>query len=267
MATANMTERTPTEQVIRHMLAGVFDDATPESLRAAAEDIAQVGLRRAPTIEDIDAFVSRHAVLLRSSARPARRSSALTEGLRKAKGLASAGAAAAVERMQAAGSLAGQGGEAKRRITTLRNARKRAKTLSRFRSEDAQTAAYRMQYELLAKAMDDPELAAVLDTYDADVSPGRQRQLLFSNALYVHALYAYRTGVLDWGELHGHARVLLQNRIFREYWEATRYHRASLPERSVESRIGRMIDSLARDLDESDADEWWVVGEAPEDRS
>lgn len=120
----------------------------------------------------------------------------------------------------------------------------------------------RLQAYLLDKALDDPDLAAVLSTID-EVDPVRRRQYLFANAMYTNALLAYRVGVVNWEELHGHLRVICQSSLFREYWNATRHHRASLKDGSTESRVGRMVDVLIRDLDEADTDEWWVVGEPP----
>ncbi|GGM09284.1 hypothetical protein GCM10010129_61490 [Streptomyces fumigatiscleroticus] len=118
----------------------------------------------------------------------------------------------------------------------------------------------RLQSYLLDKALDDPDLAAVMSTID-DASPTRRRQYLFANAMYTNALLAYRVGVVNQEELHGHLRVICQNAIFREYWDATRHHRASLKDGSTEARVGRMTDALIHDLDESDTEEWWVVGE------
>ncbi|MEV5981745.1 DUF6082 family protein [Streptomyces sp. NPDC052114] len=122
----------------------------------------------------------------------------------------------------------------------------------------------RLQWELLSKAMEDPTLAAVLDTYDGSVPPAKHRQFLFANAVYTNALLAYRIGNVSRVELFGHLRGTLQNPIFREYWEATRAARASLVEDSVEAQIGRMVDELVHDLDEADTEEWWVVGTPPQ---
>ncbi|MFE0177268.1 DUF6082 family protein [Streptomyces sp. NPDC059002] len=119
----------------------------------------------------------------------------------------------------------------------------------------------RLQFYLLSKAMDDPDLAAVLSTVEAP--PTTRRQYLFANALYTNALLAYRVGVVNWEELHGHLRVICRNPVFREYWEATRHHRASLGDSSDESRVGHMMDGLIRDLEDPDTEEWWVVGEPP----
>lgn len=258
-----MTEKAPTEQVIRQMLAGVFDDATPESLQAAAESITRVGLHRAPTVADVDAFVSEHAQLLRSPTRRSRRAGVLAARLREAGGLVSEEAASAAGHVQAALERAAARAEA-RRADAARKAARRHEDLRRS-SIDAETAMHRLRFELLMKAVDDPDLAAVLHVYDTDVSPARRRQFLFSDALYTQAMLAYRTGVLSWEELHGHLRRILQNPIFQEYWEATRSQRASLPDTSEESRIGRMADILIRDLQEADTEEWWVVGSPPEE--
>ncbi|MCF3132030.1 DUF6082 family protein [Streptomyces olivochromogenes] len=121
----------------------------------------------------------------------------------------------------------------------------------------------RLQLGLLERAIDDPELAVVLSTFEAE-SPTLLRQHLFANALYSNALFGYRIGVATLEELHGHLRVLCRSAPFRRYWENTRPHRASLKEDSEEGRIGRMVDTLIHDLDEAgDTEEWWVVGEPP----
>ncbi|MCX5561343.1 DUF6082 family protein [Streptomyces sp. NBC_00038] len=121
----------------------------------------------------------------------------------------------------------------------------------------------RLHWELLSKAMDDPELAEVLDTYDEAVSANKQRQFLFANALYTNALCYYQIGNISREEFFGFVRGILQNRIFREYWYATRPHRATLIDASEEAELGRMVDDLLRQLEETDIDEWWVVGEPP----
>ncbi|MHB9854161.1 DUF6082 family protein [Streptomyces krungchingensis] len=121
----------------------------------------------------------------------------------------------------------------------------------------------RLHWELLSKAMDDPELAEVLDTYDEPFSTKKQRQFLFANALYTNALCYYRIGNISREEFFGFVRGILQNRIFREYWYATRPHRATLIDSSEEAELGRMVDDLLRQLEETDIDEWWVVGEPP----
>ncbi|MFJ3234502.1 DUF6082 family protein [Streptomyces sp. NPDC086787] len=127
------------------------------------------------------------------------------------------------------------------------------------------TQQHRLHFDLICKAMDDPALAAVLDTYEADIPLDKQRQFLFANALYINALHFHRIGALTRAELYGHLRVMCQNEVFREYWEATRHHRKSLPESSEEFALGQMMDDLVREITEADTDEWWVVGEPPEE--
>ena len=133
---------------------------------------------------------------------------------------------------------------------------------------------HRTHFDLLCKAMDDPALAAVLDTYESDVPPERQRQYLFANALYTNALYFHRIGALSRVELHGHLRVICRNKIFREYWAATRHHRGSLPASSHEAELGRMTDKLVQEMnnllespdqEQGDLEEWWVVNELPDE--
>ncbi|KUM77058.1 hypothetical protein AQI70_14070 [Streptomyces curacoi] len=123
----------------------------------------------------------------------------------------------------------------------------------------------RMHWELLARAIDDPSLAAVIDTYDQGIPAERRRQFFYANAWYVHLYHLYQAELLDREELYTRLREFFQSPVFREYWEASRHMRASLDESSVEAQLGHMVDGLVRDLDESDTDEWWVVGEPPTD--
>ncbi|MGW2824595.1 DUF6082 family protein [Streptomyces sp. NPDC001443] len=121
----------------------------------------------------------------------------------------------------------------------------------------------RMHWELLARAIDDPSLAAVIDTYDKSIPAEKRRQFLYANAWYTYLFHLYRAEVLDREELYTYLREFFQSPLFREYWEASRSQRATLKESSDEARIGQMADSLVRDLDEADTDEWWVVGNPP----
>lgn len=121
----------------------------------------------------------------------------------------------------------------------------------------------RMHWELLTKAIDDPSLASVIDTYDRSIPAEKRRQFFYANAWYVNLYHLYRAGMLDQEELFGRLREIFQSPVVREYWEASRAQRATLTESSDEARIGRMVDGLLRELDEADTDEWWVVGEPP----
>lgn len=122
---------------------------------------------------------------------------------------------------------------------------------------------HRQHWELLSKAIDDPDLAEVLDLYEEPVSPKQRRQYLFANVLYTNLLFYYRIGNISREEFFGLARGMFQNPIVREYWYATQPHRASIAD-SEEAEIGLMVDDLLRQLEEADTDEWWVVGEAPD---
>ncbi|MFV0133209.1 DUF6082 family protein [Streptomyces sp. HMX87] len=123
----------------------------------------------------------------------------------------------------------------------------------------------RMHWELLMRAVDDPSLAEVVDTYDKSIPAPRRRQFLYANAWYVNLYHVHRAGLMDQEELYGHLRELFQSPVFREYWEASRHMRAALNDASEEARLGRMVDALVRELDEADTDEWWVVGKPPTD--
>ncbi|GAB2879335.1 DUF6082 family protein [Streptomyces deserti] len=121
----------------------------------------------------------------------------------------------------------------------------------------------RLHWELLSKAIDNPDLAEVLDVFEGQVSPERRRQFLFANALYTNQVFRYRVGNINREEFFGFMRGLFQNPIVREYWYAGRHQRATIADRSDEAKLGRLVDDLLRQLEEADIDEWWVVGEPP----
>ncbi|MFJ6728250.1 DUF6082 family protein [Streptomyces sp. NPDC091281] len=123
----------------------------------------------------------------------------------------------------------------------------------------------RMHWELLARAIDDPSLAAVIDTYDQSIPAQKRRQFFYANAWYTHLYHLYLAGILDREELYTYLREFFQSPLFREYWEASRTQRSTIRESSEEAGIGRMIDGLVNDLDEADTDAWWVVGHPPSD--
>lgn len=236
------------------MLTEMFSDAGPETVEAAAEHIARVGLAHAPTAADVDEFVRSHALLLNASNTPQHQTSSNTSERRRTDGPTSS------QQKSSVGIL-----DRGRKFLTarLRRAAHRSLPQARKQADQRRTAleaSHRLHFELLMKALDDPTLSEVLDIYDTQVSEDRRRQFLFSNALHANFIFSYRAGLLNWEELHGYARTLLRNSIFRKYWEATRHYRASLPAESEEARINQMIDQLAQDLDESDAEEWWIVG-------
>ncbi|WP_217246354.1 DUF6082 family protein [Streptomyces sp. AC602_WCS936] len=121
----------------------------------------------------------------------------------------------------------------------------------------------RMHWELLARAIDDPSLAAVIDTYDKDIPAEKRRQFFYANAWYVNLFHVYEAGLMDHEELFGRLREIFQTPLMREYWEASKAQRATLKASADETRIGAMVDGLIKDLDEADTDEWWVVGTPP----
>ncbi|MFJ3224029.1 DUF6082 family protein [Streptomyces sp. NPDC086783] len=147
-----------------------------------------------------------------------------------------------------------------------------AERSSRQRRRAILAEQHRLHFDLLCKAMADPALAAVLDTYESAIPAEKQRQYLFANALYVNALYFHRIGALSLPELYGHLRVMCRNHIFREYWAATRHHRKSLPGASEEAELGKMMDELVQNMDDlvqdpddGDLDVWWVIGQPPDE--
>jgi hypothetical protein len=143
-----------------------------------------------------------------------------------------------------------------RQLEALAKEKQRRETLTEYRRD---------HQRLIGWATEDPSLFPVLDAYEGDPHQDTQRRHLFANDVYQRAYQAYQLGVLSLADLHGHLRYIFQSRAMREYWEATRHHRASLVADSEEAELGRMVDALVAALDdaEADGDDWWVVGDAP----
>ncbi|GHH95816.1 DUF6082 family protein [Streptomyces capillispiralis] len=120
----------------------------------------------------------------------------------------------------------------------------------------------RQHWELLSKAIDDPELAEVLSVFEVQVTTQKRRQYLFANALYTNLLCYYRIGNMTRDEFLKRVRGTFQNPIVREYWYATQQQRASLTG-TEEAELGLLVDDLLLQLDEADTEEWWVVGIPP----
>ncbi|PTN00435.1 DUF6082 family protein [Streptomyces spinosirectus] len=120
------------------------------------------------------------------------------------------------------------------------------------------TDKHRLHFDLLCKAVQDPDLAAVLDTYEMEISPAQLKQYLFANALYGNLLHAYRMGTVDLDEALGHMRGICQSAIFRDYWQATQHHRESLPSDSQERLLARHVDEIVARADDEN-DHWWVA--------
>ncbi|MEU6422246.1 DUF6082 family protein [Streptomyces spiralis] len=129
----------------------------------------------------------------------------------------------------------------------------------------ARTHQQRMHWELLSRAIDDPYLATVIDTYDKSIPAEKRRQFFYANAWYTHLLHLHWAGDLDLKEWYSQLREFFQSPVFREYWEASRHMRAALNQSSDEARLGRIADGLVEELDEAATDEWWVVGTLPDD--
>jgi hypothetical protein len=137
-----------------------------------------------------------------------------------------------------------QHSQIRRQNTSLNTQLKHMEASNSFQQRADITNQHRLHFELLSKALDDPDLAAVLDTYDDEVPLVKQKQFLYANAVYSNVLHAYRLGSTSERDLPGHLRAVCRNAIFREYWEVTRPHRAGLRYESQEAQLGRMVDRL-----------------------
>ncbi|MFF9804997.1 DUF6082 family protein [Streptomyces coeruleorubidus] len=72
-------------------------------------------------------------------------------------------------------------------------------------------------------------------------SPTTPTACAFANAPFTNALCHYRLGTRDREEFFGFARSTLQNRVFREYWYASRPHRAALADSPEKAERGWII--------------------------
>ncbi|MFF4660517.1 DUF6082 family protein [Streptomyces sp. NPDC001381] len=175
------------------------------------------------------------------------------------RGLCAAAAAALGVTAGAAAAMAAQ----RQALEVLRTRLERLERTAHSQKHTDLANQQRLHWELLSKALDDPELAEVLDLFEAPVSAKQRRQYIYANALYTNALFYYRIGNISREEFFGYIRGILQNPVVREYWHATSHQRATIADGSDEAELGRMVDDLLTQLEESDTEEWWVVGEPP----
>ncbi|MDL2080055.1 DUF6082 family protein [Streptomyces sp. GXMU-J15] len=117
---------------------------------------------------------------------------------------------------------------------------------------------HRLLVEQLDRAIDDPTLAAAMSTLRG-LTEVKRRQMLFANREYGVLLLTYRVDGCTWDELLSRLRIMCHNDLFAEYWSATLEHRKTLPEESLEAKVGQAVDAILEDL-RDDRDEWWVVG-------
>lgn len=260
----HMTEQAAAQRVIEEMLASTFPDASPRNVHEVAAAMAAAGAEQPPTVEEAVQFDYRHGRLLTAITSP-ERTAPEPPG-------ADSRAQRPVARPSHGNDMVRQArGTYDRLLARARNSVKGVGVLTRAQADrfyDAEMRAlrletHRLHQDLLLKAMEDPQAAEVVNTYSNGHSADQQRQFLYSEALYQNYVATWDLGVISVEELFGHLRILMQSSAFREYWEATRHHRASLPDDSKESQVGRMADYLLTMLDDADTDEWWVVGEPP----
>ncbi|MGI5372650.1 DUF6082 family protein [Streptomyces iakyrus] len=243
-----MPQRKPADAVIEEMLHIASPGVRGSEVHQVASLIADLGMRRDPTGADVDEL--RRLLGARGKTKAAWGERGRRFGANASRFLTG---------------LSDGFAEARRRSTSRGEAR-RLGTEWRRHQEDYATSlvsVHDMRLGLLREAINNPDLAATLDVYESEISPTKQRQFLFVEAVHRTYLLEWRVGAMTMQELYGHLRILFRNPVFREYWEATRSHRASLDQSSAEARIGRIADDLLREMDEADIDEWWIVGEPP----
>ncbi|MCX4231736.1 DUF6082 family protein [Streptomyces ortus] len=239
------------DAVIEQMLRDASSERQAGEIHQVAAMIAAIGMRTDPTGADID-DLRRLFMAAHGGARDAWKARGRRFGLSASRFLTglSQGIAEARRGSSSRGQVQRVGGQRRRdRDEYLTNL----------------VTVHDMRLGLLSEAIDNPDFAATLDVYAVEVTPAKRKQFLFIEAVYRTYLLEWRIGAATRQELFGNLRILFVNPIFREYWEATRPHRASLAPGSAEAEIGRMGDALLMDLDEADTDDWWVVGEPPTD--
>ncbi|MEW1927516.1 DUF6082 family protein [Streptomyces sp. NPDC088360] len=247
---SSMTPRVPADAVIEQMMRDASPGQQAAKRHTLASLVAAIGLRRDPTGADIDEL-RRYLMGSPSDAREAWRVRGRRLGRSASRFLAglSEGLAEARHKKSARGAVRHLGREWRAHEDDY---------VARL------VAVHDMRLGLLREALGDPELAATLDVFESEVTPAQLRQFLFVEAVYRTYVLEWRVGSMTLHELYGNVRILLLNPIFRQYWEATRNHRASLDPDSAEAQIGRIADTLVQELDEADTHEWWVVGQAPD---
>ncbi|MGW4676266.1 DUF6082 family protein [Streptomyces sp. NPDC004324] len=254
-------EKQPAEQVIERMVGAAFPGAPYHAVQQAAIAIADVGTRRAATEADALAFADRFQGQLNPQPEPEPPSGPPDMPPEPAQSKERP-----APRPRPRRSL-----WPRARWTEIMLEQQSLEEESRRSRNQTLLAMGQQHLDLLRQAMADPQLAEILDLYpermglDGPESRDRTvRRYLFCQALYEHEVLAFRVGDMDLDTLFGRMRILLQSRSFYEWWVDTRSHRQSLSGDSEEGRVGRMVDYLVERMEETDIDEWWVVGEPPD---
>lgn len=233
------------DRVVERMLGTSFPEASYSVVQDAARATADVALRREPTESDARAFAARFGSRLLPDEQPA------TAAPRS-------------------GSTRERRPDSSRRPWSPLRRRREEDERREARRQEALIAAGQRRMELLSRAMDDPDFAETVFLGDvglgAPVSPERRRQFLYVRAMYENMVLSWATGAVPWKDLFVHARAFLQNPVAREYWHATRGERVGLAAESPEAEVADMIDGLVHVLEESDTEEWWIVGQPPSER-
>ncbi|NGO13132.1 hypothetical protein G5C60_37440 [Streptomyces sp. HC44] len=250
-----MAPKESADRVVERMLGTSFPEASYSVIQDAARATGDVALRREPTEADARAFAARFRDRLLPVEQPptATPRSGSTRERRPDSG------------RRPWSPLRRRMERDERQLELRMEERERREA----RRQEALIAAGQRSMELLSRAMDDPDFAETVFIGDADammttaLPPKKRRQFLYVRAMYENMVLAWATGTVLWEDLFVHVRAFLQNPVVREYWHATRGERVGLTADSPEAKVASMIDSLVRDLDEADTEEWWVVGQPP----
>ncbi|WP_406452251.1 DUF6082 family protein [Streptomyces sp. NBC_00876] len=203
-----MPTRKPVDAVIGQMLRDASPEQGASEVHRAASMIADIGMRLAPTGADIDEL--RRLLRLRNRTGVVWRTRGRRFGISASRFLT-----------DLAGGLARRGSATRSAVKDLGGDWRRRQT----GHPRSLVSLHDMRLGLLVKAIDDPDLAATLDTYESEISTKRLRQFLFIEAVYRTCLLEWRVGTMTRQELVGNLCILFQNHIFRAYWDETRHHR------------------------------------------
>ncbi|MFI8201241.1 DUF6082 family protein [Streptomyces sp. NPDC085937] len=105
-----------------------------------------------------------------------------------------------------------------------------------------------LHVQLTEMAMADPSLAEVWN--DLPRAPaGTVRQHLFANLAFSHYVLMHSWGHMSEEQILAYASSLLRSPAFRQYWEAARAIKNSLPADTSEGQVFRIFERAMTDLD------------------
>ncbi|MFI7544931.1 DUF6082 family protein [Actinoplanes sp. NPDC049599] len=106
-----------------------------------------------------------------------------------------------------------------------------------------------LHQQLVKLSIDDEELAAVWPSFDPNLTPGTNRQLLYANLIYSFHIRALQSENHTETTIIGSMRYLFSNPVMRAYWHAAESGRDQLDPESTEFAFAKRVDKICAEYE------------------